>query len=180
MLAPECKSCFHSKTVTSVKPVTFYIHSCQVQKLKQVLQMLIWLVQSVGIVSWYFTKERARENEREKEKGGTVAEFDEINGLKVPCSAVMASIRHAWQGKTGTFQTDGLKVFTALWLRVTAYLNATCWGGNCAMKETHSIYLPALIASKRLVCWGVNVHLGKRQLLKGHSWGYREEIKAFC
>lgn len=137
----------------------------------------------ISAICWYcflvFHKGK-RENEREKEKGGTVAAFDEINGLKVPCSAVMASIRHAWQGKTGTFQTDGLKVFTALWLRVTAYLNATCWGGNCAVKETHSIYLPALIASKRLVCWGVKVHLGKRQLLKGHSWGYRGEVKAFC
>ena len=41
VLAPECKSCFHSKTVTSVKLVTFCIHSCRVQKLKQVLQMLV-------------------------------------------------------------------------------------------------------------------------------------------
>lgn len=120
-----------------------------------------------------------RENEREKEEGGTVAAFDEINGLKVPCSAVMAPIRHAQQGKAGSFQTDGLKVFTALWLRVTAYLTATCWGGNCAVKETHSIYLPALIASDCLVCQGVKVPLRRRQLLKRRSWDYGDKIKAF-
>lgn len=65
-LVPECKSCFHSETVTSVKPVTFCIPSCWEQKLKQILQMLVGLVQSVDIS---LKTERERMEERKK-KGG--------------------------------------------------------------------------------------------------------------
>lgn len=108
VLASDRKFCFHLKTVTSVKAATFCIHSCRVQKLKQVLQMLVRLVQSV---TWYFTKER--EGMKEKKKKGEQWHLS-TNGLKEPCSAVMASIRHVQQGKTGTFQTDGLKILYSI------------------------------------------------------------------
>lgn len=62
----------------------------------------------ISAICWYFTKDRERKNGREKDKGGTVAVFNEINGLEVPCSALMASIRLFQQSKPGPFQADGV------------------------------------------------------------------------
>lgn len=68
--------------------------------------------------------------------------------------------------KQALFKQMVSKSFTALRLRETAYLTATCWESNCAMKEMYSIHLPASVEFKRLVCWGVKIHLVKKQLLK--------------
>lgn len=67
LLSPLCSKCvsewmssIQPVTVTSVKRASFSAPRCETQA-KQVLQMPVWLEQSVDIVPWYFKSEHKKE-----------------------------------------------------------------------------------------------------------------------
>lgn len=73
-----------------------------------------------------------------------MAASDEINGFRVPCSAVMASIRHGQQGKRGIFSNRWSASLWSISAQRGSIAHCHPPGRSCARKETHSIYLPAL------------------------------------